>query len=143
MIAAERVADSVRLVGSAAAVDLPQLHRRCAICHQANGAGTTTIFPTLVHTEYVTGSADRLIAMIIRGVRGAITVNGVVFTNAMAPYGDGNELTDHQLAALLTSIRSSWGNAASAINAHDVARVRAATVTRTTPYSPAELDAFR
>lgn len=140
---AARVADSARLVGTAADVDVPKLMQRCAICHSVNGAGTTTIFPPLAKADWVTGDPDRLIALMLRGVRGPITVNGVVFTNQMMPYGDGNEMTDHQLAALLTTLRTSWGNSAAAISADDVTRVRAKTATRTTPYTAAELDSLR
>lgn len=141
--AAARSADSVRLVGTAAAVDLPKLEQRCALCHQANGAGTTNIFPALAGSDFVTGDADRLIAMMLRGIRGPVVVKGVTFTNQMMPYGDGNEMTDHELAAVLTAVRSQWGNQASAITAADVGRVRAKTSARTTPYTAIELDSLR
>ncbi len=142
-VAAARVADSVRLAGTTADVDLPKLVQRCALCHQANGQGTTNIFPPLANAEYVNGPADRLVALMLRGVRGPMTVRGISYNNQMMPYGDGGEMTDTQLSAVLTYVRTNWGNRAGAISAVDVARIRSATASRVAPYSAAELDAMR
>jgi mono/diheme cytochrome c family protein len=44
----------------------------------------------------------------------------------MAPFGTGVELSDEQVAAVLTYVRTSWGNAASPITAQQVAAERPA-----------------
>ena len=43
--------------------------------------------------------------------------------------GFGNELEDGQVAAVLTYIRNSWGNAAPAVTADQVAKLRTAEAT--------------
>ena len=98
---------------------------RCASCHQFNGKGVTGQFPPLLETEWVTGDKGRLIRIILGGISGEIEVDGVVYSGAMPPWGDF--LSDTDVAAILTHVRTSWGNEASPISAEEVARVRAAT----------------
>jgi mono/diheme cytochrome c family protein len=59
----------------------------------------------------------------------------------MMAYGLGMPISDAELATLLTYIRSSWGNSASAISTEDVARVKVATADRTTAWTAPELTA--
>ena len=73
----------------------------------------------------------------LHGIQGDITVKNTKFNNAMTPFGD--QLSDAEIAAIITYERSSWGNAASKITAEQVASVRAATKAQTTPWNPADL----
>jgi mono/diheme cytochrome c family protein len=114
-------------------------YQRCLACHQATGMGVPNAFPPLAGSEYVNGSADRMVAIIIHGLQGPITVNGAEYNSAMMPYGTNVPMTDEQIAAVATYTRSSWGNTGSAVSAADVARVRAATASRVTPWTVAEL----
>lgn len=108
----------------------------CAACHQANGEGTPGLFPPLAGSEYVTGEPARLTQIVLHGLTGPVTVNGATFNGAMPPW---RQFSDQELAAVLTYVRSSWGNAASPVTADDVARERATTAGRTTPWTMAEL----
>lgn len=110
----------------------------CATCHQQNGEGVANAYPPLAGSEYVTGEPARLVAIILHGLQGPITVNGTQY-NALMP-GWGSQLSNEQIAAIATYERSSWGNSASAITAQQVGAVRAATDGRTTPWSAAELE---
>lgn len=116
-----------------------RLYQTCVACHQANGQGMPGAFPPLAGSEWVTGSPDRLIAILVHGMQGPITVAGTEYNGVMLPYGVSVEMSDPDLATLLTYVRSSWGNSASAISAEDVARVKAATAGRTTSWTAAEL----
>ena len=49
-------------------------------------------------------------------------------------------LNDRDLADVLTFVRNTWGNKASPINANTVAKVRAASASRTTFWKPDELE---
>ena len=51
----------------------------------------------------------------------------------MPPYGVGVAMTDDEIAQLLTYVRSSFGNSASAVTAADVAKAREATASHTGP----------
>ncbi len=116
---------------------------RCVVCHTATGEGVPNVFPPLAGSEWVTGPAARPIAVVLHGLQGAVTVKGVTYTNAMMAYGTGVPMSDAEVAAVVTHIRSSWGNAASAVTEAEVARVRKATAGRTGPYTQAELEKVR
>jgi mono/diheme cytochrome c family protein len=117
-----------------------QLYARCITCHQADGQGTPGAFPPLAGAEYVTtANVEVPIRIVIHGMEGPITVKGVDYNGAMPPYGVGIEMSDAEVADVLTYVRSSWGNSASAITADDVARVRAAPRAATGAVTAAEL----
>ncbi len=116
--------------------------QRCVICHQPTGEGIPNIYPPLAGSAYVTGPADRPIAILLHGLQGPITVKGAAFNGVMMPYGNGIKMSDEELAAVVTYIRGAWGNGASAVSAADVARERAATASRTTQLTAAELEAI-
>jgi mono/diheme cytochrome c family protein len=59
-------------------------------------------------------------------MQGPVTVKGVQYNGVMAPFGTGVELSDEQVAAVLTYVRSSWGNRGSAVTPQQVASERAA-----------------
>jgi mono/diheme cytochrome c family protein len=127
---------------SAAALSGAEEFKRCVNCHPASGAGVPRIFPPLAGSEWVNGPPDRLIAMMLHGVQGPLLVKGATYSMPMMPYGSGLPMTDAQVAAVLTFIRSSWGNTGAAVQPADVARVRAANAARTTKWSAAELEAM-
>ncbi len=105
------------------------VYTTCAICHQANGEGMGTSFSPLAGSEIVTGPAEIPVAIILRGIKGPVRVNGTDYQGMMMPLA--SSFTDIQIAAVATYIRSQWGNAAPAVTPELVARVRAATETRT------------
>jgi mono/diheme cytochrome c family protein len=110
---------------------------RCAACHQATGLGLPGAFPPLAGSEYVVGEEERLVRIVLRGLTGSVTVKGQTFSGAMPAWAD--QLSDAEIAAVLTHVRASWGNAAEAITADKVAVQRAATAARTTPWTAGEL----
>lgn len=81
----------------------------CAACHQPTGAGAPPTFPALVGGKIVTGSKDGVVGQILHG------------KNMMPPFP---QLSDAEIAAVSTYIRSSWGNKADAVSAADVAAQR-------------------
>lgn len=95
----------------------------CNTCHQGEGQGMPGVFPPLTETEWVTGDKGRLIRLTLNGLNGPMTVNGVEYNSVMTPH---DFLSDDQIAAVLTYIRQSFGNQASAVTPAEVAAVRAA-----------------
>lgn len=104
----------------------------CAACHQAAGQGLPGVFPPLAGSEWVLGEAPVATAIVLHGLMGPITVKGQTYNGAMPAFG--GQLDDVQLAALLTHLRTSWGNSASPVSADAVAQVRAQLKDRTTPF---------
>jgi len=102
--------------------------QRCVSCHQLNGMGTAGVFPPLVGSEYVTAANVGVpIRIVLHGLQGPITVKGVEYNSLMPAYGVGIVMSDAEVAAVLTYVRSSWGNNASAVTAEDVEHVREET----------------
>ena len=110
---------------------------RCMSCHQQNGRGVPGVFPPLAGAEWVTGDKGRLIRIVLGGLMGEVNVEGEVYSGAMPPWG--SFLDDKQTADLLTYIRTSWGNQASAVTPEEVTKVRAAVKERREPWTAAEL----
>ena len=96
----------------------------CLACHQADGSGVPNLNPTLVKTKWVSGSKAVLIQQILKGSQGKVEIDGETFNNAMPPLP---HLTDQQIADVLTYVRNSFGNKASAVTSAEVKAVRAKT----------------
>ncbi len=117
------------------------LYQRCATCHQMNGKGMPGAFPPLAGSEWANAKDPAVpIRVVLHGLNGSVTVAGQRFNSAMPPYGTNQPLNDSAVAAVLTYVRSSWGNASSAVTPAEVAAQRAATATRTTPWTAKDLE---
>lgn len=110
---------------------------RCMSCHQINGQGVRGTFPPLRDTEWVNGDKGRLIRVILDGLTGPIEVKGSTYRGVMPPWGSA--LSDEQVAALASYVRSNLGNDASPVTAEEVAKVRDATKKRAQPWTAQEL----
>lgn len=94
----------------------------CAACHGQNGEGGP-IAPPLAGSEWVAGPVSNLIRIQLRGLQGPITVKGKEynFPGGMAALG---YQTDEQIAGVLTYVRNSFGNKASAVKPEQVKALR-------------------
>lgn len=118
-----------------------QVFQRCAVCHQATGLGLPGSFPPLAGSAWATAANPAVpIRVVLHGLAGQVAVKGQRFNSAMPPYGTNQPLSDSEVAAVLTYVRSAWGNAASAVTAGQVAAERAASASRTTPWTAGDLE---
>jgi len=69
----------------------------CAACHQANGKGVPNAFPALDGSKIVNGPKADQLALVLNGKAGT----------AMASF---KQLSDTDLAAVVTYTRNAWGN---------------------------------
>jgi mono/diheme cytochrome c family protein len=120
-----------------------KLYATCATCHQANGQGLGA-FPPLANSEWVVGSEERLIRILLNGLSGEVTVLGKKYNGLMPAFGKvpggGYNWSDDRIAQVLTYIRQEWGNTAPAITTQKVKEIReSVAATRTTPWTEAEL----
>jgi len=90
----------------------------CSSCHQANGKGQPGVFPPLAGNAVVTGTPTTVIHIVKDGLSGKIQVAGSTYNGQMAPWK--GTLSDSDIASVVTYIRSSWGNHASAVTASQV-----------------------
>jgi mono/diheme cytochrome c family protein len=93
----------------------------CLSCHMADGSGVPGLNPPLQKTDWVTGDKKRLINVLLKGLNDAITVNGEEYANPMPAQAS---LSDQQIADVLTYIRNSFGNKATAITPAEVKALR-------------------
>ena len=112
----------------------------CNTCHQPNGKGLSASgFPPLNESNWVVGSEERLIKIVLRGMYGPIVVNGKKYPGQVPMTPFGGMLNDKEVAAVLTYIRNSFGNKAPAVEESTVKKVRAAIKPKEGFYSPDEL----
>ncbi|HTW84192.1 MAG TPA: cytochrome b N-terminal domain-containing protein [Candidatus Sulfotelmatobacter sp.] len=90
----------------------------CSGCHGATGQGTPGAFPPLANNPVVVGDPTKVIGIVSNGLTGSISVNGASF-NGQMPAWKGN-LKPDQIAAVITYIRSAWGNKASPVTTAQV-----------------------
>jgi mono/diheme cytochrome c family protein len=120
----------------------------CITCHQASGLGMPGIYPPLAGSEWVNGSADRVIRIVLYGLKGDISVAGKTFNAAAMPVfgqqvtGSAYNWSDEKIAAVLTYVRQEWGNKAGPVTADEVAAVHKAVGDRK-EMSQAELEAIK
>lgn len=82
----------------------------CVRCHQAGGRGVEGVFPSLRENDLVQGPPEALLIVVLEG-------------RAAMP-GFGESLTDRQIAAVLTYLRTRWGNDAGRILGKEIAHMR-------------------
>ena len=85
------------------------------------------------------GSDERLIKIVLKGLHGPIEVLGKEYPGQVPMTPFGGMLKDEEVAAVLTYVRNSFGNKASAVTPEKVKEVREATKGKTGFYSPEEL----
>ncbi len=94
----------------------------CASCHQPGGKGLAGSFPPLAGNSAVTGDPQKVIHIVKYGLSGKIMVGPDAYNGMMPPWG--TQLSDDQIAGVITYIRTSWGNGASPVSAAQVAAVK-------------------
>lgn len=113
--------------------------KNCLICHQASGLGTPFLYPPLAKSEWVLAqdshSKEDLILILLHGLQGPIKVRGTIYNGYMSGW---SHLSDSEIAAVLSYIRTEWGNLAVPITSQKVAIIRK-SVLRTQPWTWNEL----
>jgi cytochrome c oxidase subunit 2 len=84
----------------------------CVACHQANGMGVPNAFPALAGSKMVNGPKGEQIAMVLNGKQGT----------AMQAFG--KQLSDVEIAAVITYTRNAWSNKSGEIQPADVTSAR-------------------
>ena len=100
---------------------------KCSFCHGADGRGQSPWIPPLAGSaSSLTADTSSQINITLNG-SGRVVVNGMPDTYRMPSYR--SQLSDQQVADVLTFVRSSWGDRKAAIVPNDVKNIRK----RTTP----------
>ena len=117
--------------------------QNCVVCHQSTGLGVAGQFPPLAGSEWVNSDSkhgdNHLVMLMLNGLQGPMQVLGGSYNNAMPQW---KQLTDDQIAAILTYIRSDWGNKGDAIDPAFVATIRKEQAAQNEGWTQAQLMAI-
>jgi len=105
----------------------------CTSCHGADGQGLGSAFPPLSGSRWVTDDTTTPIRVVLHGLQGPIQVQDGTFDGTMPAFAA--RLSDAEVAAVLTYVRSQWGNNAPAVTAATVSEVREENRERTQPWT--------
>ena len=96
----------------------------CFACHQSNAEGIAGVFPPLAKSDFLNANKERAIGIVLNGKTGPVTVNGKHFNNTMPP----QNLSDAQIAAVLTYVYHSFGNSGKVVKPEEVKSIRSSKV---------------
>lgn len=108
----------------------------CNACHQPNGLGQEGLAPPLVGSEWVAGNEQRLVRIMLNGLRGPLKVNGQKYDLDMPSLG---MLEDQQIADVLTYVRREWGHEFPPVSINTVKNLRAQFSSREDAWTEDEL----
>lgn len=95
----------------------------CLACHQVDGGGVPHLNPPLDGaTGVVSKDKTRLVRIVLKGLDERVELDGEYYSNNMAAHTD---LSNQQIADVLTYIRNSWTNKAGAVTLAEVKAARA------------------
>jgi len=96
--------------------------RHCLSCHQADGGGVPNLQPSIVDGTWVKGDPQALALFVLTGGFDSANRKDSASHNPMPPFA---QLSDQDLAEILTYIRAKFGGGGSAVGAEQVAAARA------------------
>ncbi|WP_395751501.1 c-type cytochrome [Prosthecobacter sp.] len=108
----------------------------CAACHQPHGFGLDGLAPPLVDSEWVLGRPDVTARIVMQGLAGPVKVGGRNFNLAMPPLP---QLSDEDIAGVLTYIRREWEHTASPVDVKTVTGIREQSKTHMAMWTEEEL----
>lgn len=95
----------------------------CAACHRTDGQGYQRVFPKIAgNSSVLSQDPVSMIRLVLAGSKLPATATA---PSELGMPGFAWRMSDEEVAQLLTFIRSSWGNHAPAVNAGQVAQLRA------------------
>jgi mono/diheme cytochrome c family protein len=111
----------------------------CVACHQANAEGIPNVYPPLAGSEYINGGTRRLGMILLKGLQGPVTVEGHQFNGAMPAWE--RTLTDKKISAILTYVRSDFGNHGGPVTPDQIADARKEFAARTDSWASTDINA--
>ena len=93
----------------------------CSVCHQASGSGLPNVFPPLAKSDFLAADPKRAVGIVLHGLSGKVVVNGSEYDSVMPPM---NQLTDDEVANILTYVLNSWGNPGARVQSDEVRKAR-------------------
>lgn len=115
--------------------------QNCMVCHQETGEGLPGVFPPLVDSEWVLAKPphgdNHVVAVVLFGLQGPVSVKGTSYMGVMPPW---HQLSNEEIASVITYIRNDWGNKGEPITPKDVQQIRDEYKDRTDAFTQEELE---
>lgn len=92
----------------------------CQACHMKDGSGIEGAFPPLAESDYLNEDPALGISAVVHGLSGKITVNGETYNGVMPR----QNLTDEEVANVITYVLNSFGNDGGLVTPEQVERIR-------------------
>jgi nitrite reductase (NO-forming) len=92
----------------------------CLACHQASGTGIKGAFPPLAKSDFLNANKDQAISTVVHGRSGEIVVNEEKYNSVMP----AQQLTDEEIANVLTYVYSQWDNSKKVVTPAEVKKIR-------------------
>ena len=96
----------------------------CVSCHLTNGLGVSTIFPPLSGSKWVSSDPGIICKILINGIKGEMVVNGKKYGSKNLTPCLPKNLTDREIAHVVTYVRQAWSNSAPEVTEKQVTRYR-------------------
>jgi len=93
----------------------------CLVCHQGNGTGVPGMYPPLTKGSWAGRDPKELVPILTKGLSGKVEVNDEVYKSVMPAQ---EQLTDQEIADVLSYIRSNFGNSFPPVSAATVKKIR-------------------
>lgn len=93
----------------------------CLACHQADGSGVPGMYPPLGKGSWTGRDPKELVLILTKGLKGKVEVNGEFYNSEMPAQV---QLTDEEIADVLSYIRTNFGNSFDPIDVELVKKVR-------------------
>jgi mono/diheme cytochrome c family protein len=120
----------------------------CQTCHGRDGNGVYALAPPLNESEWVVGDKNRLASIVLFGLTGPIQVGGKLYkapevNGDMPGIGYNKDISDEDIAQLLSYIRNSWNNKAPKVDVADIDKARKLHPNRGKAFTAKELGASK
>lgn len=133
------------LLNSETAVSGERIYQSiCAQCHGNGGEGIKSLGPPLIDSEWISGSNERLIKVLLYGLTGPLEVNGKAYdipeiSGLMPGLVLNKSIDDKNIADLINYLRLSFAREQSHIQKEDVRAVRKKFPDKKTPFQATDL----
>ncbi|WP_238857810.1 PVC-type heme-binding CxxCH protein [Poritiphilus flavus] len=114
----------------------------CANCHGTQGEGIARFAPPLKSSEWVTGKEEKLAMILLHGMEGPVKVAGKTYDipDILPVMPSFSTLQNHEIAAIATYIRNTWGHSEPEISSGTIGHIRFRTQGKISPWKATELD---
>ncbi|MBS1669296.1 MAG: c-type cytochrome [Bacteroidetes bacterium] len=120
----------------------------CQTCHGVDGNGINALGPPLNNSNWVQGDKEKLISIVLYGLTGPIKVKDKLYktpeiNGEMPDFGSNKDISDEDIAQVLSFVRNSWANQAGSVTVKEVNQVRNKFKGRQKPFTMEELNQLK